>query len=238
MRNSNIIKKLSIMAIVTCSIVALVGCGAKQDTTKTDSKAKTEESKQKEDTPELVSSPQTDVVGATEKLPVATITVKDYGTMEVELYPNIAPNTVNNFISLAKKGYYNGLTFHRIIDKFMVQGGDPQGNGSGGPGYSIKGEFSANKIENKLLHKIGVLSMARSQDVNSAGSQFFIMTADAPHLDGNYAGFGRVIKGLDVLTKLSKVKTGANDKPTKDVVIETITIDTKGVEYKEPEKVN
>jgi peptidyl-prolyl cis-trans isomerase B (cyclophilin B) len=238
MRKSNIIKKLSIMAIVTCSIIALVGCGAKEDTTKTDSTAKTEEVKQKEETPELVSVPQTEVVGSTEKLPIATITVKDYGTMEVELYPNIAPNTVNNFISLAKKGYYNGITFHRIIDKFMVQGGDPQGNGAGGPGYSIKGEFSANKIENKLLHKVGVISMARSQDVNSAGSQFFIMTSDAPHLDGNYAGFGRVIKGLDVLTKLSKVKTGANDKPTKDVVIESITIDTKGVEYKEPEKVN
>ena len=177
------------------------------------------------------------MVGSTKKLPIATIKVKDYGTMEVELYPNIAPNTVNNFIALAKKGYYDGLTFHRIIDNFMIQGGDPQGDGTGGPGYSIKGEFSANKVDNKLLHKVGVISMARSTEVDTAGSQFFIMTADATHLDGNYAGFGRVIKGLDVLTKLGKVKTGTNDKPAKDVVIESITIDTKGVEYKEPETI-
>lgn len=232
MKKSGIIKKITILAILTCSLVALVGCGSKEETT-----TKTEVSKKDDTITELVSLPQTDVVGSTEKLPIATIKVKDYGTMEVELYPNIAPNTVNNFIALAKKGYYDGLTFHRIIDNFMIQGGDPQGDGTGGPGYSIKGEFSANKVDNKLLHKVGVISMARSTEVDTAGSQFFIMTADATHLDGNYAGFGRVIKGLDVLTKLGKVKTGTNDKPAKDVVIESITIDTKGVEYKEPETI-
>jgi peptidyl-prolyl cis-trans isomerase B (cyclophilin B) len=217
MRMNSIIKRLTILAILACSLVVFVGCGSKEATTKTEESTK-----------------QATTTG---KLPIATIKVKDYGTMELELYPDIAPNTVNNFIYLAQKGTYNGLTFHRIIDKFMIQGGDPAGDGTGGPGYSIKGEFKANNFENKLLHEVGVISMARAADVNSAGSQFFIMTSVATNLDGNYAAFGKVIKGLDVLTTIGKVKTGANDKPSKDVIIESITIDTKGVEYKEPEKV-
>lgn len=169
-------------------------------------------------------------------LPVATIVIKDYGTIEAELYPHIAPNTVNNFISLANSGFYNNLTFHRVIKNFMIQGGDPNGDGTGGPGYNIKGEFTNNKFKNDLKHTEGVLSMARSQSKNSAGSQFFIMTADSPHLDGQYASFGKVISGMDVVHMIENVETNSNDKPVKDIVIESIKVDTKGVKYEEPEK--
>ena len=169
-------------------------------------------------------------------LPVATIVIKDYGTIEAELYPHIAPNTVNNFIYLANSGFYNNLTFHRVIKNFMIQGGDPNGDGTGGPGYSIKGEFTNNKFKNDLKHTEGVLSMARSQSKNSAGSQFFIMTTDSPHLDGQYASFGKVISGMDIVHMIENVETSSNDKPVKDIVIESIKVDTKGVKYEEPEK--
>lgn len=171
-----------------------------------------------------------------EELPVATIVFKDYGTVEAELYPHIAPNTVNNFISLANSGFYDNLTFHRIIKDFMIQGGDPEGTGMGGPGYSIKGEFTSNKFKNDLKHTEGVLSMARSQDNDSAGSQFFIMTKDTPSLDGQYASFGKVISGMDIIHEIENVETDSNDKPLKDVVIESIKVDTKGEKYDEPEK--
>lgn len=171
-----------------------------------------------------------------EELPVATIVVKDFGTIEAELYPHIAPNTVNNFIALANSGFYDCLTFHRIIKDFMIQGGDPEGTGMGGPGYSIYGEFTNNNFKNDLAHTEGVLSMARSQSKDSAGSQFFIVTKDAPHLDGQYASFGKVIKGMDVVHKIENVETDANDKPVKDVIIESIKVDTKGVDYKVPDK--
>lgn len=170
------------------------------------------------------------------ELPVATIVFKDFGTVEAELYPHIAPNTVNNFIELSNSGFYDGLTFHRVIKDFMVQGGDPDGTGMGGPGYSIKGEFTKNKFKNDLAHTEGVLSMARSQSKDSAGSQFFIVTKDASHLDGQYASFGKVTKGMDIIHKIENVETGANDKPVKDVVIESIKVDTKGVEYPAPNK--
>lgn len=170
------------------------------------------------------------------ELPVATIEFKDFGTVEVELYPHIAPNTVNNFISLANNGFYDGLTFHRIIKDFMIQGGDPDGTGMGGPGYSIKGEFTNNKFKNDLAHTEGVISMARSQSKNSAGSQFFIVTKDASHLDGQYASFGKVISGIDIIHEIESVETDSNDKPIKDVIIESIKVDTKGVDYKEPDK--
>ena len=169
-------------------------------------------------------------------LPVATIVIKDYGTIEAELYPHIAPNTVNNFIYLANSGFYNNLTFHRVIKNFMIQGGDPNGDGTGGPGYNIKGEFTNNKFKNDLKHTEGVLSMARSQSKNSAGSQFFIMTTDSPHLDGQYASFGKVISGMDIIHDIENVETSSNDKPVKDIVIESIKVDTKGVKYEEPEK--
>lgn len=171
------------------------------------------------------------------ELPIATIVVKNYGTIEAELYPHIAPNTVNNFISLANSNFYDGLTFHRVIKDFMIQGGDPNNNGSGGPGYTIKGEFTKNKFKNDLKHTEGVLSMARSQNKNSGGSQFFIMTKDSPHLDGQYAAFGKVIKGIDIVHEIENTKTGNNDKPEKDIIIESIKVDTKGVKYDAPEKI-
>ncbi|HSQ89005.1 peptidylprolyl isomerase [Romboutsia sp.] len=170
------------------------------------------------------------------ELPIATIVFKDFGTVEAELYPHVAPNTVNNFISLANSGFYDGLTFHRIIKDFMIQGGDPDGTGTGGPGYSIKGEFTKNKFKNDLSHTEGVLSMARSQQKNSAGSQFFIVTKDAPHLDGQYASFGKVINGMDIVHKIENIETGKNDAPIEKVIIESIKVDTKGVDYKEPDK--
>ena len=169
------------------------------------------------------------------ELPVATIEFKDFGSVDIELYPHIAPNTVNNFISLANSGFYDGLTFHRIIKDFMIQGGDPDGTGMGGPGYSIKGEFTSNKFKNDLAHTEGVISMARSQSKNSAGSQFFIVTKDASHLDGQYASFGKVISGMDIIHEIESIETDSNDKPIKDVIIESIKVDTKGIDYKEPE---
>lgn len=169
--------------------------------------------------------------------PIVTITMEDGGVMKAELYPDVAPNTVNNFISLVKDGFYDGLTFHRIIPGFMIQGGDPDGTGMGGPGYSIRGEFSSNGFQNDLRHTEGVLSMARTMMPDSAGSQFFIMHRDAPHLDGEYAAFGRVIEGMDVVNDIATVQTDAMDRPVKPVVIASMTVDTQGVDYPEPEKV-
>jgi peptidyl-prolyl cis-trans isomerase B (cyclophilin B) len=156
------------------------------------------------------------------------------GTMKLELYPEVAPNTVNNFISLVKKGFYNGLTFHRIISGFMIQGGDPDGRGTGGPGYSIPGEFSSNGFKNDLKHSRGVISMARSMAPDSAGSQFFIMHQDAPHLDGAYAAFGKLIEGEEVLDEIARTKTGWGDKPMQPQVMKTVTVDTFGVDYPAP----
>ena len=167
--------------------------------------------------------------------PIVTFEMKDGDVFYVELYPDVAPNTVNNFISLVKKGFYNGLCFHRVIEGFMIQGGDPKGNGTGGPGYTIRGEFSKNGFKNDLKHKRGVISMARSMMPNSAGSQFFIMHADAPHLDGQYAAFGQVIDGMDVIDKIAEVNVDYNDKPLRDQVIKSVTVDTNGVEYDEPD---
>ena len=161
--------------------------------------------------------------------PIVTMSIKDYGTVEIELYPEKAPNTVNNFVSLVNEGFYDGLTFHRIIEGFMIQGGDPEGIGSGGPGYSIAGEFAKNGYsENDLIHTKGVISMARAQNPDSAGSQFFIMSADSPHLDGQYAAFGKVISGIEIIEALEKVETGSMDKPVEPVIIEKATVDTHG----------
>ena len=153
-----------------------------------------------------------------------------------ELYPEIAPNTVNNFISLVKKGFYDGLIFHRVINGFMIQGGCPEGIGTGGPGYGIKGEFAQNGFENNLKHEPGVLSMARAMHPDSAGSQFFIMHKNSPHLDGAYAAFGRVIAGMDVVNEIAETKTDFEDRPREEQKIVKITVDTKGVDYPEPEK--
>ena len=168
--------------------------------------------------------------------PVVTIIMENGDVMKAELYPEVAPNTVNNFISLVKKGYYDGLIFHRVIRGFMIQGGCPQGTGMGGPGYSIKGEFSQNGFKNDLKHTEGVLSMARSMMPNSAGSQFFIMHKDAPHLDGAYAAFGKVTEGMDVVIKIAEERIDYSDRPLKTQKIKSMTVDTFGVEYPEPEK--
>ena len=178
-------------------------------------------------------------VQAIQTTPIVTLKVKDYGTVTLELYPEMAPNTVNNFITLANSGFYDGLIFHRIIPNFMIQGGDPDGMGSGGPGYSIAGEFANNGYTaNTLLHTKGVISMARSRDFDSAGSQFFIMTADTPSLDGDYAAFGKVTEGLDIVEKIGNVETDGRDKPLTDVVIESIRVETNGVAVSEVVKMN
>ena len=169
--------------------------------------------------------------------PIVTIEMENGGIIKAELYPEIAPNSVNNFISLINKGFYNGIIFHRVIPGFMIQGGDPNGVGVGGPGYSIKGEFTQNRFKNDLKHDRGVLSMARSMRPNSAGSQFFIMVEKAPHLDGAYASFGKVIEGMEVADAIVSAKRDYNDKPLQDQRMKTVTVDTFGVEYPEPVKV-
>lgn len=169
------------------------------------------------------------------KNPVVTIEMEDGSIIKAELYPEIAPNTVNNFISLINKGFYNGLIFHRVISGFMLQGGCPDGNGMGDPGYSIKGEFSQNGFKNELKHTEGVLSMARATDPDSAGSQFFIMHKVSPHLDGAYAAFGKVIEGMDVVNKIADVRTDYNDRPMKEQKMKSVTVDTFGETYAEPE---
>ena len=168
--------------------------------------------------------------------PVVTITMENGNVIKAELYPEIAPISVNNFISLINKNFYDGLIFHRVIKGFMIQGGDPVGNGTGGPGYSIKGEFSQNGVKNDLKHTEGVLSMARSMAPNSAGSQFFIMHKNSPHLDGSYAAFGKVIEGMDVVNSIAETRTDYSDSPLEDQRIKTMTVETFGVDYPEPEK--
>lgn len=167
--------------------------------------------------------------------PIVTITMASGDVIKAELYPEIAPNTVNNFISLINHNFYDDVIFHRVIRGFMLQGGDPDGNGTGGPGYSIKGEFSSNGFKNDLKHTPGVLSMARTMIPDSAGSQFFIMHQAAPHLDGEYAAFGKVIEGMDVVNKIAEMPTDYMDRPLEDQVMKSVTVDTFGVEYPEPE---
>lgn len=220
-------KKRLLMISIFILAVLLVGCN--------DSSDKTVEE-------ELEDSGNNDTEETTEKpepsgiKPIVTMTMEGGGEVTMELYPDIAPNTVNNFISLIEKGFYDGVIFHRVIPGFMIQGGDPDGTGMGGPGYSIKGEFSNNDFENDIVHEAGVLSMARTQDPDSAGSQFFIMTDDSPHLDGDYAGFGKVIEGMEVVDEIVQSETGKNDKPVEDQVIKSMTVDLKGYEAADPEK--
>ena len=169
--------------------------------------------------------------------PIVTFEMENGDIMKAELYPDIAPESVNNFISLIQKGYYDGLIFHRVIPGFMIQGGCPNGNGMGGPGYEINGEFAGNGFrQNDLIHETGVLSMARTMAPNSAGSQFFVMVAPAPHLDGQYAAFGKVLDGMDVVDKIAATKTDGNDRPLTEQKIASIRVDTKGEEYPEPDK--
>lgn len=170
--------------------------------------------------------------------PIVTFTMKNGDVIKAELYPEIAPISVNNFISLVQAKFYDGLIFHRVIKNFMIQGGDPEGTGMGGPGYSIRGEFAQNGYPNDLKHTAGVLSMARSMHPNSAGSQFFIMHKDSPHLDGSYAAFGKVTEGMDAVNKIAETATDAGDRPIEPQVIDTVTVETFGVEYPEPEKIH
>ena len=170
-----------------------------------------------------------------EKNPIVTIEMENDSIIKIELYPETAPNTVNNFISLVQKGFYNGLIFHRVIKGFMIQGGCPEGTGTGGPGYQIIGEFDYNGITNTLQHEAGVISMARSMMPNSAGSQFFIMHEKAPHLDGQYAAFGKVIEGMEVVNTIAKAKTDRNDKPKEPQIMKNVTVELFGENYPEPE---
>lgn len=167
--------------------------------------------------------------------PIVTIEMENGDIMKAELYPEVAPNTVKNFISLVKKGFYDGIIFHRVIEGFMIQGGDPTGTGMGGPGYSIQGEFTYNGFANDLKHTPGVLSMARAMDPDSAGSQFFIMHETSPHLDGQYAAFGKIIEGMDVVDVIATTKTDSMDKPMSEQKMKKVTVETFGVEYEEPE---
>lgn len=222
-------KKRRIGALLAASIMtlALVGCSTKSKDDETQTPPKDETA-----TVDYLSK-ETEKKSS-DKNPVATIEMEDGGVIKVELYPEIAPNTVRNFISLANEKFYDGLIFHRVIKGFMIQGGDPLGNGTGGPDYSIYGEFSNNKFENDLSHQRGVISMARSRDMNSAGSQFFIMHEDNPGLDGDYAAFGKVIEGMEVVDDIAATDTNSNDKPATDMKIKSISVDTFGVKYNEP----
>ena len=183
------------------------------------------------------SEPTNQPLDPPKELPIATIEIKDYGTIEAELYPHLAPNTVNNFIELSNNNFYNGLIIHRVVKDFVLQGGDPEGTGMGGPGYSISGEFEKNGFRNDIKHEAGVLSMARSQHPDSAGSQFFIVTKDALNLDKNYAAFGKVTKGMDIVEDINNVEVGDMDKPVNNILIESISVDTKGVEYPDAVKI-
>lgn len=225
MKKKNITKLLLLCLVIFSAY--FTACSSKE--VKKESSEKAETNVVNKDTTEK---------GADDKNPIATITLENGKSIKIELMPEAAPNTVRNFISLSNSGFYNGLTFHRIIPGFMIQGGDPKGNGTGGPDYSIFGEFNSNGFNNPLKHTRGVISMARSKDKNSAGSQFFIMHEDAPHLDNEYAAFGKVIEGMDVVDEIAKVETGTNDKPKTDVKISKITVDTFGVQYKPVNKIN
>lgn len=225
------------LILVLMSVIALLvivsGCGVdeERETNKNNSNASGSSTEEPTSTPKLV------VPDPEASHPVVTIEMDSGKTIKLELYPEVAPNTVNNFISLVNKGFYDGVIFHRVIPGFMIQGGDPDGKGTGGPGYSIAGEFASNGFQNDLKHTRGVLSMARAGDPDSAGSQFFIMHADSPSLDGDYAAFGKVTQGMEVVDEIAALPTDANDRPQKPLpTMKKVTVDTLGKEYPEPEK--
>ncbi len=220
-RNKGMYFMLSLLAIM----VVLTGCGTAKDSEKTESNT-TKETQQ-----------EVDYASKVKENPIVTITMSNDEKIVIELEPTVAPNTVANFIALAKDGFYDGLIFHRVIPDFMIQGGDPKGNGTGGPDYSIDGEFSSNGFENNLKHERGVISMARSDDPNSAGSQFFIMVKEASHLDGEYAAFGKVIEGMETVDAIVGAERDATNKPLEDQQMKKVEVDTKGFDYPAP-KVN
>ena len=220
--------KLGLLFLTLVMILTTIGCGSQ--TPNTSSSQPTNKDNTQSQTQSQVETP------IVKNNPIVTITMASGEQIKVELYPNVAPNTVRNFISLAQKGFYNGLIFHRVIPKFMIQGGDPNGNGTGGPGYSIKGEFTNNGFTNNLKHERGVISMGRiQQNPNSAGSQFFIMTATVPDLDKDYAAFGKVISGMEAVDKIVNSLRDKADKPLKEQVMKSVTVDTLGEKYAEPE---
>jgi len=216
--------KLGLLFLTLVVILAAVGCG-----TQTPKDTNTQSTNKDTQTPSNSGTP------TSKNNPIVTITMANEEQIKVELYPDVAPNTVKSFISLVKKGFYNGLIFHRVIPAFMIQGGDPNGNGTGGPGYSIKGEFTNNGFTNNLKHERGVISMGRTQQSkDSAGSQFFIMVGSVPSLDGDYAAFGKVTSGMDTVDKIVNTPRDKNDKPTQNQVMKSVTVDTLGVNYGEP----
>ncbi len=218
-------KKKLFIAMVLIITILISGCGSASSSSSSEDKANT-------------GSVETSDKDKDTSKPIVTIEMEDGAKIKVELYPQVAPNTVNNFISLVQKGFYNGVIFHRVIPGFMIQGGDPQGNGSGGPGYTIKGEFTNNGFDNNLKHTRGVISMGRISGQNdSAGSQFFIMAKDYPSLDGEYASFGKVIEGMDEVDKIVNVQRSASDKPLVDQKMKSVTVDTFGVKYEDVIKV-
>ncbi|MBP1970067.1 peptidyl-prolyl cis-trans isomerase B (cyclophilin B) [Virgibacillus natechei] len=219
-------KTLSLLAVALLMIM-MAACGGQSENDQTDEQMETAEDSVSE---------QAEYLEDVEENPIVTISMADYEEdIIAELYPDIAPNTVTNFISLIEDDYYNGQIFHRVVPGFMIQGGDPEGDGSGGPGYSIAGEFSSNGFENNLQHDRGILSMSRTNDPNSAGSQFFIMTEESPHLDTDYAAFGEVTEGMDVVDNIVDAERDDSDKPLEDQQIESVEVDTKGYDYPEPE---
>ncbi len=239
--------KLILLIMILCLSLMLIGCSnsSSENATTEENNQSTSESTQKnndssnttENTTLLNENEQDEIEQIdVSTLPIVKMNIKDMGTIELALFPDIAPNTVNNFISLAQSGFYDGLIFHRVINEFMIQGGDPTGTGTGGPGYSIKGEFSSNKFDNPISHTEGIISMARSNHPDSAGSQFFIVHKDSTFLDGEYAAFGVVIEGLEVVDKIATTETDSSDRPKKDVIIESVTVELNGYEAKEPEK--
>ena len=223
------IKRISLLVLIL-SFVFLVACSDNQ-TEKAEKANEVEET----ETNETKESEEQVFKGENEEAPIVTMTMENEKEVIIELYPQVAPNTVNNFIALIQDDFYNGLIFHRVIPGFMIQGGDPDGIGTGGPGYSIKGEFESNDFSNELSHHRGVLSMARSQSPDSAGSQFFIMHEDSAQLDGDYAAFGQVIEGMEVIDEIASVPTDNQDKPEEDQKIKSMTVDLEGYQFNEPE---
>lgn len=223
-----------ILLLSTLIFMVLVGGCSNVEPEKVESTAPVAE--KVEPTAEIKTNIKTEK-GANDKNPMVTIEMEDGSVIKLELYPEIAPNSVRNFVSLVQKGYYNGLIFHRVIPGFMIQGGDPEGTGTGGPGYAIAGEFSNNSFDNALKHERGVISMARSGEPNSAGSQFFIMVNSSSQLDGDYAAFGKVTEGMEIADKIVSVETNQSDKPMKEQKMKKVTVDTFGVKYGEVEKV-
>jgi peptidyl-prolyl cis-trans isomerase B (cyclophilin B) len=235
--------RLPLLVLLTAAVlVVIAGCGggSKTSTNTNNTSGSNASNATATPTPEATKAPKPDKLLGSDKHPVVTVEMDNGKTFKVELYPEIAPNTVNNFVSLVQKGFYDGTIFHRIIPGFMIQGGDPEGTGMGGPGYAIKGEFTSNGFQNDLLHTRGVISMARSGDPDSGGSQFFVMVADAVSLDGDYAAFGEVIEGMETVDEIVNQKTdpaGEGSTPVKPMAIKKATVDTKGLTFAEPEKV-